>query len=124
MGGRQLDATDVDGRQGWRHRHDATFGRPVEIQALWYNALRTVEELGREFGDSAFADYCAGVANRLRANFSACSGTNPHCLFDMVSESGPDASLRPNQVIAVSLRHRLLSEEKALAVLKAAEGEC
>jgi predicted glycogen debranching enzyme len=99
-------------------------GRPVEIQALWYNALRTVQELGREFGDCAFADYCAGVANRLRANFERVFwNEDAQCLFDVVGESGPDASLRPNQVIAVSLRHCLVSKEKALSVLKAAEGE-
>jgi predicted glycogen debranching enzyme len=99
-------------------------GRPVEIQALWYNSLRIVEELGREFQDSAFADYCAGVANRLQSNFERVFWNEAaDCLFDLVSESGPDASLRPNQVIAVSLRHRLLSREKTLAVLKAAEHE-
>jgi predicted glycogen debranching enzyme len=97
-------------------------GRPVEIQALWYNALRIVEELGREFQDSAFADYCAGVANRLQANFERVFwNEDAQCLFDVVGESGPDASLRPNQVIAVSLRHNLLGKEKTLAVLKAAE---
>ena len=97
-------------------------GRPVEIQALWYNALRIIEELGREFQDSAFADYCAGVANRLRANFERVFWNDQaQCLFDVAGETGPDASLRPNQVIAVSLRHNLLDREKTLAVLDAAE---
>lgn len=99
-------------------------GRPVEIQALWYNALRIVEELGRGFSDSAFADYCAGVANRLRANFARVFwNQESQCLFDVVGESGVDASFRPNQVIAVSLRHCLVEKEKALAVLRAAERE-
>jgi predicted glycogen debranching enzyme len=97
-------------------------GRPVEIQALWYNASRTVEELGRAFHDSAFADYCSGVANRLQANFERVSwNEDAQCLYDVVGDSGPDASLRPNQVIAVSLRHSLLGNEKSLAVLRAAE---
>jgi predicted glycogen debranching enzyme len=96
-------------------------GRPVEIQALWYNALRTVEELGREFQDS-FADYCTGVANRLKANFERVFWNDEAlCLYDVVGDSGPDSSLRPNQVIAVSLRHSLLGREKTLAVLNAAE---
>jgi predicted glycogen debranching enzyme len=96
-------------------------GRPVEIQALWYNALRTVEELGREFQDS-FAEYCAGVASRLQANFERVFwNEEAQCLYDVVGESGSDGSLRPNQVIAVSLRHNLLGREKTLAVLKAAE---
>lgn len=96
-------------------------GRPVEIQALWYNALRTGEELGREFHDS-FGDYCAGVANRLQANFERVFwNEEAQCLYDVVGDSGPDTSLRPNQVIAVSLRHNLLGREKTLAVLRAAE---
>jgi predicted glycogen debranching enzyme len=99
-------------------------GRPVEIQALWYNALLTVEELGRRLGDSAFADCCAGVAHRLQANFERVFwNKDAGCLFDVVGESEPDASLRPNQVIAVSLRHCLVSREKALAILKTAEVE-
>ena len=97
-------------------------GRPVEIQALWYNALRAVEELGREFQDTAFADYCAGVANRLKANFERVFWNDEgQCLYDVVGDSGPDTSLRPNQVIAVSLRHNLLGRERTLAVLDAAE---
>jgi predicted glycogen debranching enzyme len=99
-------------------------GRPVEIQALWYNALRIVEEFGRELQDSAFADYCAGIANRLQANFEPVFWNDEdQCLFDVVSEAGDDASVRPNQVIAVSLRHNLLSRRKTLAVLDTAERE-
>jgi glycogen debranching enzyme len=99
-------------------------GRPVEIQALWYNALRIVEEFGRELQDSAFADYCAGIAYRLQANFERVFWNDEaQCLFDVVREAGADASVRPNQVIAVSLRHNLLSRRKTLAVLDTAERE-
>jgi predicted glycogen debranching enzyme len=98
--------------------------RPVEIQALWFNALRTVEALGRVFADSVFADHCAGFANRLQENFERVFwNEDAGCLFDVVGESGSDASLRPNQVIAVSLRHCLLSKERVLSVLKVAERE-
>jgi len=97
-------------------------GRPVEIQALWYNALRTVEALGRKFGDPAAADYCAGVANRLRSNFERVFWNDrDQCLYDVVDEKTADASMRPNQVIAVSLRHNLLDKAKTRKVLDAAE---
>jgi predicted glycogen debranching enzyme len=97
-------------------------GRPVEIQALWYNALRIVEELGREFGDSVSSDYFAGRANRLLENFERVFwNSDEQCLYDVVGASGPDPAIRPNQVIAVSLRHCLVSEEKARLVLKSAE---
>ena len=97
-------------------------GRPVEIQALWYNALRTVEEFGRTFGDSAAADYCAGVASRLKANFERVFWNTSHgCLYDVVSELSADGSIRPNQVLAVSLRHNLLDREKTRKVLETAK---
>jgi predicted glycogen debranching enzyme len=97
-------------------------GRPVEIQALWYNALRTVEGLGRQFADAAAADYCAGVANRLRANFERVFwNENEQCLYDVVGELNADPSIRPNQIIAMSLRHNLLDPQKTRKVLDAAK---
>jgi predicted glycogen debranching enzyme len=97
-------------------------GRPVEIQALWYNALRTVEEFGRTFGDVAAADYCAGVANRLKANFERVFwNAKNDCLYDVVSELSADGSIRPNQVLAVSLRHNLLDPAKTRKVLEIAK---
>ena len=97
-------------------------GRAVEIQALWYNALRTVEEFGRMFGDVAAADYCAGVANRLRANFEGVFWNDSmECLYDVVGELSADPSIRPNQVIAVSLRHNLLDQDKTIKVLESAK---
>ena len=97
-------------------------GRPVEIQALWYNALRTIEEFGRQFGDAAAADYCAGVANRLKANFEQVFwNENDECLLDVVGELSADPSIRPNQVVAVSLRHNLLDQCKTRKVLENAK---
>lgn len=97
-------------------------GRPVEIQGLWYNALRTVEEFGRTFGDAAAADYCAGVANRLKANFERVFwNESDGCLYDVVSELSADPSIRPNQVIAASLRHNLLDPLKTRKVLETAK---
>ena len=79
-------------------------GRPVEIQALWYNALRILEEFGRRFSDLAAADYYAGVAYRLQRKFeSVFWNQKDRCLFDVVSDSSTDAAIRPNQFIAISL---------------------
>ncbi len=99
-------------------------GRPVEIQALWYNALRILEEFGRQFADDAAADYYAGIAHKLQKKFEFVFwNEEDQCLFDVVGNSGGDAAIRPNQVIAVSLRHCLLGKERALDVLKVAERE-
>ena len=94
-------------------------GKPVEIQALWYNALRTMEDLAARFGDSdsrkrydQMATVARGSFNRLFWNQSA------GCLYDVVNDDGlPDASIRPNQIFAASLRHTMLSMEHARAVV-------
>ena len=74
------------------------------------------------FGDVAAADYCAGVANRLRANFEGVFwNESMECLYDAVGELSADPSIRPNQVIAVSLRHNLLDQDKTIKVLESAK---
>ncbi len=99
-------------------------GRPVEIQALWYNALRILEELGRQFRDTDAADRYSGVASSLHRRFESVFWNHDRqCLFDVVGGSWADAAIRPNQVIAISLRHGLLGRDRALDVLNVAERE-
>jgi predicted glycogen debranching enzyme len=93
-------------------------GKPVEIQALWYNALCVMEVFARQFGDDLGQKrYCnmAAVAswsfNRLFWN------EKDRCLYDVVNGGRPDPSIRPNQIFAVSLPHGMLSIEKARAVV-------
>jgi predicted glycogen debranching enzyme len=97
-------------------------GKPVEIQALWYNALRTMEDLGQRFGDEAKAAHWKELADAARSRFSElfwCESAG--CLYDVVSGDGRDASIRPNQVLAVSLFHSMLSSEHAKRVVAAVE---
>src|ERR1044071_1303155 len=95
-------------------------GKPVEIQALWYNALRTMEEFARAFGFVADEGRFAGMASRARDSFDAQFwNEEAGCLYDVVDGAARDASLRPNQVIAVSLRHSMLSAERARRVVEA-----
>ncbi len=99
-------------------------GRPVEIQALWYNALKTMEEFAREFNDPASAGRYAAVAASLKEKFAAIFwNEDTQCLFDVVGGSSSDASIRPNQVIAISLRHCLIEDEQARAILAITEQE-
>jgi predicted glycogen debranching enzyme len=76
-------------------------GRPVEVQALWYNALKVLEGLAAAFGEVSDAGILAG---RVRENFRRLFW-NPAagCFYDYLGQDGPDASLRPNQVLALSL---------------------
>ena len=99
-------------------------GKPVEIQALWYNALCVMEELARAFGRGAEAEHYAALAERVRESFeSAFWNELDGCLYDVVGEAGPDRSIRPNQIFAVSLPHALLSGERARRVVDVVEWE-
>ena len=85
-------------------------GKPVEINALWYNALKTVEALARRFSDAPTETRCAIDATKTREAFRS-RFPNPLSggLFDVVDASnGNDPTIRPNQIIAVSLAHRML----------------
>ena len=93
-------------------------GKPVEIQALWYNALKLMAAWGEELG-SEYRSYDAH-AKRARETFNE-RFWNPHtgCLYDVIDgPDGDDASIRPNQVFAISLPHPILYERRWEPVLE------
>ncbi|HEV2765982.1 MAG TPA: amylo-alpha-1,6-glucosidase, partial [Pyrinomonadaceae bacterium] len=99
-------------------------GKPVEIQALWYNALRVMEELAREFGLREDEFRYGAMASYARRSFNEQFwNEEAGCLYDVVNGAERDASLRPNQIFAVSLRHSMLSAERARQVVGAVERE-
>jgi predicted glycogen debranching enzyme len=96
-------------------------GKPVEIQALWYNALRVMEELAARFKDEKARSY-AGMADKALATFNEKFwNEQTGCLFDVVNGETRDGSIRPNQVIAVSLPNSMLSKDRAANVLRVVE---
>lgn len=98
-------------------------GKPVEIQGLWYNALRLAEERARELGETAFADECAARSEKCAASFARrFFDHHPHAA-DVVDRDGPgtaDFTLRPNMVIPFALRHNIIPPERRPVVLRAA----
>ncbi|MBD5554371.1 MAG: 4-alpha-glucanotransferase [Roseburia sp.] len=102
-------------------------GKPVEINALWYNALKIMEELTERFyGGNAAAPSGTLQASDYRILAEKCRASycqkfwNPEkgCLYDVIEDDGtPDDSLRPNQIYAVSLPHSILSEEQERCVV-------
>jgi predicted glycogen debranching enzyme len=99
-------------------------GKPVEIQALWYNALRVMERLANGFADHQQAAHYAALAERARTRFLEVFWNEADgCLYDVVTDGGPDRSIRPNQIFAVSLPHPLLAQDHALRVLDVVEWE-
>ena len=95
-------------------------GKAVELNALWYNALRLVEGWERAFGDEPAADHCAQLAARTHAAFNERFWiADAGYLFDVVDgESGDDPACRPNQVFAIALDHPVLAPERWEAVLE------
>jgi predicted glycogen debranching enzyme len=100
------------------------YGKPVEIQALWYNALRVTEHLATKFKEPNAQHEYGAMADKALAHFNAIFW-NEHtgCLYDVVNGDNRDASIRPNQVIAISLPHTMLTNERAVSVLRVIERE-
>lgn len=99
-------------------------GKPVEIQALWYNALRVLEELAGRFDGAERAREYASMAERARASFNEQFwNEDDGCLYDVIAGDVRDASMRPNQILAVSLAHSMLAGERARRVVAAVERE-
>ena len=97
-------------------------GKPVEINALWYNALRIMESLCEKFGEDASAYRTR--ANQVKESFNAKFwDSSNQCLFDVVDGDEPDDHIRPNQIYAVSLPFSLLPEEQEKAVVALVEKE-
>ena len=94
-------------------------GKPVEINALWHNALCIAAEIGDKAGQTDFAADCRTRADQAKASFHALFW-NPatHSLFDVIAPDGrPDASLRPNQIFAVSLPFPVIEGDEAKSVV-------
>jgi predicted glycogen debranching enzyme len=101
-------------------------GKPVEIQALWYNALRLMAGWGRALG-ATDAEAHEALAERVRASFEArfWSAQRGH-LLDVIDgpdpdNPGDDPSLRPNQIFALSLTHPVLHPSHWSEVLATVE---
>jgi len=92
-------------------------GKAVEIQALWYNSLKTMELLATQFGYGDLAEEYQRVAEKAKRSFvEKFWNSQRNCLFDVIDGEIKDASLRPNQIFAVSLDFSMLDEERKLAV--------
>jgi predicted glycogen debranching enzyme len=99
-------------------------GKPVEIQALWYNALRVMQSLARKFGETENEAEYAQLAKRAEKSFNAQFWNESEgCLYDVVNGESRDASIRPNQIIALSLKHSMVSREKGKRILEVVERE-
>ena len=91
-------------------------GKPVEINALWYNALRAIAGFARRLGRPA--DEWDGLAARVETSFERFWSARQGWCFDVIDgPDGDDATLRPNQIFAVSLPHSPLPMPRVRAVV-------
>jgi predicted glycogen debranching enzyme len=97
-------------------------GKPVEIGALWYGALERMAALATCLEEPS-APYSA-LADRARVGFDRFWNGAANCCYDVIDgPDGFDASIRPNQIFAVSLPHSPLPLERQRAVVEKCAAE-
>jgi predicted glycogen debranching enzyme len=94
-------------------------GKAVEINALWYNALRLMERWSTEEGDNKEGDFCRAQAERAYKSFNEKFWYDERAyLYDVVEgENGNDSACRPNQIFAISLPNPILDRSRWESVL-------
>jgi glycogen debranching enzyme len=91
-------------------------GKPVEVNALWHNALVTMTQFASALRRQAEA--YSVMAQTAQNSFQRFWNGQTGCCYDVIDgPDGDDASIRPNQVLAVSLPHTALSPDQQKAVV-------
>lgn len=100
-------------------------GKPVEINALWYNAVRFAADVAVLAGDETERRRLTALAERIETSFAELFwNESAGCLFDVIRPDGSaDASIRPNQLFALSLPCPLVAGARAESVLDVVERE-
>ncbi len=94
-------------------------GKAVEINGLWYNALKLMEDWQRELGDKQSSSRYAELAQRARESFNKRFWYEKgKFLYDVIDgEAGDDCSCRPNQLLSFSLKYPVLEQTHWKSVL-------
>lgn len=94
-------------------------GKPVEINALWYNALKIMETISPDDKKARYRE----LADEVKSSFiSKFWNDKDNCLYDVIGKNpdgtdAPDSSIRPNQLVAVSLPFSIFSKDKEQAIV-------
>jgi predicted glycogen debranching enzyme len=98
-------------------------GKPVEVNALWINALETMAQFARQLNESA--DNFEMLFIKAKSSFQKFWNAERNCCFDVLDvpgaakSGGKDAALRPNQILAVSLPASPLRKDQQKSVVDA-----
>lgn len=99
-------------------------GKPVEINAYWYSALRVMTILSEKRGETARAEAYALLADKVRESFVAKFWNEESgCLKDVLSGGKDENQIRCNQIWALTMPFTMLSEEKEAQVLERVKEE-
>lgn len=94
-------------------------GYPVEINALWYNAVCYALELASRFGEEEFVGEWKAWPEWIRNAFREMFWSDDDgYLADFVGPEGPNRWIRPNMVVACGLDYKMLDEEQQASVLR------
>jgi 4-alpha-glucanotransferase len=97
-------------------------GKPVEINALWYNALTIMADFGLRLGGTQQPYH--DLASAVGASFKRFLRQDRRGLYDLLDgPTGNDAAIRPNQILAVSLHHTPLDDAACRDVVKVCGNE-
>lgn len=118
--GEQSQVTWMDAKIGG-HAVTPRAGKPVEVNALWYNALKVAEVMSKVLGyDST---YYEGMAEDTKKGFANFWNKSSECLYDVIGKDSGDPSVRPNQLFSVSLPFAVIEGYKAEKVIEKVEKE-
>jgi predicted glycogen debranching enzyme len=92
-------------------------GKPIEVNALWYNALETMVDLARALGKPT--EPFAKMSEAVKANFAKFWNASGEYCYDVIDAPGIDSdpALRPNQIFAVSLPKSPLTPEQQKSIV-------
>lgn len=99
-------------------------GYPVEVNALWYNALSFVRELDSKYGKGKYSAVVTPLIEKIESNFyNVFWSEQRNHLADYVNEQEQNLFTRPNQLFACAFKYSPISEELQMEVLKCIKKE-
>ncbi|MCL4539200.1 MAG: glycogen debranching enzyme N-terminal domain-containing protein [Bacteroidetes bacterium] len=100
------------------------FGKPVEISALWYNALRSMERFAYDLDKESDAHSYQLISEKVKTSFNEKFWDDERkCLHDVLVDDVGDSRTRPNQILSLSLPYPVLEESRWRDVLRVVEAE-
>lgn len=96
-------------------------GKPVEINALWLNALNVMIRCAGRVHNLSEKRFCESLLERASRSFSRFWNEERNCLYDVIDVAGTDARddrVRPNQILAISLPYCALPPSQMRAVVE------